>query len=79
MDNDFALLSTTALTALTLGPTERTVACPTIEPERIVLRPFREDDLADSRVLVARLPEGAEPEFCFLSYAPWDLNPEPAD
>ena len=48
--------------------TQRMVACPTLETDRLVLRPFREDDLADYFAMMdspevraaMRVPDGDE-------------------
>ncbi|MDP7649944.1 MAG: GNAT family N-acetyltransferase [Candidatus Thalassarchaeaceae archaeon] len=47
--------------------TERMVACPTLETDRLILRPFRDDDLADQFAMMdspevraaLRIPDGA--------------------
>ena len=55
------------------------VACPTLDTERLILRPFRDDDLADyfamedsSEVRAAlRIPDGAGLPEAFNAMAAW--------
>ena len=66
--------------ALPVGwQTQRMVACPTLETERLVLRPFRDDDLADYFAMMdspevrtaMRVPDGAGLPEAFDAMAAW--------
>ena len=59
--------------------TERMVVCPTLETDRLVLRPFRDDDLADYFAMMdspevrtaMRIPDGAGMPEAFDAMAAW--------
>ena len=55
------------------------VACPTLDTERLILRPFRDDDLADYFAMedspevraALRIPDGAGSPEAFNAMAAW--------